>query len=132
MSHSRKLVRSITAKFTEADFEIVRDIAEGDGKHIAEWCRESLLGLVKRPAISLAQHALLAEIAANQSITISLLFAFARDGKLPETKVREILERARKDKFAQATEILRQASVSAQASDSHSLSAPEPKRRVRP
>lgn len=129
MSDSRKLVRSITAKFTEADFEIVRVAAEGDGKHVAEWCRESLLGLVKRPTVSPAEHALLAEIAATQSITISLLFAFARDGKLPEAKVREILERARKDKFAQAAEILRQTSVSATGSESQALTGAQPKAR---
>ena len=131
MSHSRKLVRSITAKFTDADFEIVRVTAEGDGKRVAEWCRESLLGLVKRPPVSPAQHALLAEIAATQSITIGLLFAFARDGKLPETKVREILDRAHKDKFVQAGELLRQAAVSGRASESHGLPGAEPKGKYR-
>ena len=70
-----------------------------------------------RPGASLgtirkvASFSVLAEVAATQNITISLLYAYARDGQLPEAKVREILDRARKDKFAQATELVRQAAT---------------------
>jgi hypothetical protein len=125
------LVRSITAKFTEADFETLQFVAEREGKCVSEWSRESLLRLLKQPSLAASLQTLLAEVAATQSITISLLFAFARDGKLLETKVREILDRARKDKFAQAAELLRQASTAATAGDSPVFGAHESKTRSR-
>lgn len=111
MDNSRKLIRSVTAKFTENDFDYLRHLAEVEGKHLAEWCRDRLLGSAAQPSASPSERILLAEIAATQNITISLLYAYARDGQLPEAKVREILDRARKDKFSQATELLRQATA---------------------
>lgn len=111
MDKSRKLTRSMTAKFTEPDFDRLRNVAESEGKQLAEWCRDRLLGLVAQPAISPWQQVLLAEIAATQNITISLLYAYARDGQLPEAKVRETLDRARREKYAQAAELLRQAAT---------------------
>ena len=111
MDNSRKLIRSVTAKFTETDFDHLRQLAESEGKHLAEWCRDRLLGLAPQLHVSPPQRVLLAEIAATQNITISLLYAYARDGQLPEAKVREILDRARKDKFGQATELVRQAAT---------------------
>jgi hypothetical protein len=111
MDSSRKLIRSVTVKFTETDFDHLRHLAEGEGKHLAEWCRDRLLGSAAQPSASPSERILLAEIAATQNITISLLYAYARDGQLPEAKVREILDRARRDKFGQATELLRQAAT---------------------
>ena len=121
------LTKHIGFRVKESAFADLERLAESDGKLVNDWCRDRLLGFLALPTASPAGHALLAEIAATQSITTSLLFAFARDGKLPETKVREILERARKDKFTQAAELLRQASISAPPSDSDS----EPKTRFR-
>ena len=125
------LTKHIGFRVKESAFADIEQLAESDGKVVNDWCRDRLLGFLALPSASPAGHALLAEIAATQCITISLLFAFARDGKLPETKVREILDRARKDKFAQAAELLRQASVAAGTSEPQANAAPESKSRFR-
>jgi len=112
------LTKHIGFRVRESAFDDIERLAESDGKSVNDWCRDRLLSFLTLPSASLTGNALLAEIAATQSITVSLLFAFARDGKLPEAKVREILDRARNDKFAQAAELLRQASLAVRPSES--------------
>ena len=108
----KRYTRSVTPKFTEADFERLQTSADHEGKRLGEWCRDKLLEMVNGKEPSACDQALLAEIAATQSITVSLFFAFARDGKLPEQKVREILERAQQKKYTEALDLLRQAHAS--------------------
>jgi hypothetical protein len=108
----KRFTRSVTPKFTEADFECLQTSADREGKRLGEWCRDKLLEIVNGKEPSACDQALLAEIAATQSIMVSLFFAFARDGKLPEQKVREILERAQKKKYGEASDLLRQAQAS--------------------
>jgi len=115
----------------ESAFDDIERLAESEGKPVNDWCRDRLLGFLALPSASPAGNALLAEIAATQSITVSLLFAFARDGKLPEAKVREILDRARKDKFAQAAELLRQVSLAVRPSESQLPPTPDARTRYR-
>jgi hypothetical protein len=105
----KRFTRSVTPKFTETDFQRLQASADREGKRLDEWCRDKLLEMVNGKEHSACDQALLAEIAATQSITVSLLFAFARDGKLPEQKVREILDRVQKKKYAEASDLLRQA-----------------------
>jgi len=106
-----RFTKPIGVKLQEADFDRLQILADRDGKRLGEWCREKLLAAVDQPLASPTQQVLLAEIAATQNITISLLYAYARDGQLPEAKVRETLDRARREKYAQATELLRQAAT---------------------
>ncbi|HEY6293238.1 MAG TPA: hypothetical protein VI455_16930 [Terriglobia bacterium] len=101
--------RHIAIRVSEDTFSRLQSLADTQQKTLREWCRDKLLSVLNEPPDSPASHVLLAEIAATQNITISLLYAYARDGQLPEVKVREILDRARRDKFGQATELLRQA-----------------------
>ena len=125
------LTKHIGFRVKESAFDDIERLAESDGKPVNDWCRDRLLGFLALPSASPAGNALLAEIAATQSITVSLLFAFARDGKLPEAKVREILDRARNDKFAQAAELLRQASLAVRPSESQLSAAPDARTRYR-
>jgi hypothetical protein len=104
-----RFTRPIGLKLQEADFNRLQILADRDGKRLGEWCRERLLAALDQPVASPIEQVLLAEIAATQNITISLLYAYARDGQLPEAKVRETLDRARREKYAQAAELLRQA-----------------------
>ena len=130
MSKKRPLLtKHIGFRVRESAFDDIERLAELDRKPVNDWCRDRLLGLLALPGASPAGNALLAEIAATQSITISLLFAFARDGKLPETKVREILDRARKDKFGQAAELLRQASYAVRPSETQQPPTPDTRTR---
>ncbi|HEY6292924.1 MAG TPA: hypothetical protein VI455_15345 [Terriglobia bacterium] len=109
IDHTKKLTGSVTIKLTKADFDRLQMLADDQQLPLAEWSRDRLVEALNGSAN--LRFTLLAEVAATQNITISLLYAYARDGQLPEAKVREILDRARKDKFAQATELVRQAAT---------------------
>ena len=106
-----QLTKHIGFRVKESAFDEIERLADSEEQSVGDWCRDRLLGLVAQPAISSSERLLLAEIAATQNITISLLYAYARDGQLPEAKVRETLDRARREKYAQATELLRQAAT---------------------
>ena len=116
-----RFTKPIGLKLQEADFNRLQILADRDGKRLGEWCRERLLAALDQSLASPTEQVLLAEIAATQNITISLLYAYARDGQLPEAKVRETLDRARREKYAQAAELLRQA-----ASAPGSITQPAP------
>lgn len=103
------LIKHIGFRVKECVFAEVERLADSDGKSVNDWCRDRLLDILRGSGADLVKHALLAEIAATQSITVSLFFAFARDGKLPEQKVREILDRAQKKKYDEASDLIRQA-----------------------
>ena len=106
---AKRLTGSVTIKLTQADFDRLQMLADQQQLPLAEWSRDRLVEALNGSAN--LSFTLLAEIAATQNITISLIYAYARDGQLPEAKVREILDRARRDKFGQATELVRQAAT---------------------
>ena len=106
------LTKHIGFRVKECVFAEVERRADSEGKPVNDWCRDRLLDALRGSTANPIEHALLAEIAATQGITVSLFFAFARDGKLPEQKVREILERAQQKKYTEALDLLRQAHAS--------------------
>ncbi len=112
------LTKHIGFRVKECVFAEVERLADSEGKPVNDWCRDRLLDALRGSAANPVEHALLAEIAATQGITVSLFFAFARDGKLPEQKVREILDRAQKKKYAEASDLFRQAQAFRLNSDS--------------
>jgi len=126
---SKKLTSAVTVKLTESDFSRLQLKADERQLPLAEWSRDRLLEALNRPETS--KLAILAEIVATQTITISLLFTLARDGKLPEAKVREILERARKDKYSQANDLLDEAPESGLPNRAQATGSPEQRTRLR-
>jgi len=101
--------KHIGFRVREQAFNRIQELADLDGKLVNEWCRDKLLKVIDHDPASLAVQALLAEIAASRDITISLLFAFARDGRLPEQKVREIIAQSEKHKYGFAAKLFEQA-----------------------
>ena len=107
IQESKKLTESVTVRLTKSDFDRLQMLADQQRLPLAEWSRDRLLEVLNGTISDGAT--LLAEIAATQNITISLLYSYARDGQLPEARVRETLDRARREKYAQAAELQRQA-----------------------
>lgn len=103
------LTRHIGFRLRDEAFNRIAQLADMDGKPVNEWCRERLLKAIDKDPANLSVRTLLAEIAASRDIMISLLFAFAPDGRLPEPKVREIIAQSEAHKCAYAERMLEQA-----------------------
>jgi hypothetical protein len=101
--------RHIGFRVREETFSRVEELADLDGKFVNEWCRDKLLKAIDHDPANSAVPTLLAEIAASREINISLMFAFARDGRLAEQKVREIISQSEKHKHEYAARLLEQA-----------------------
>ena len=99
--------KTIGVKVTQDSYEGLKTVAENQGKPLAEWCREKLLEAGKGRALSLAERALMAEIAATQNVTVTLLYEMANGRKLSRERVQEILDSANATKYAIADERLR-------------------------
>ena len=103
----RKLTRGITPKFTEADYLRLQSLAASDGKPVATWCREALLGLACGLSLSPFQLGVMAEVTATQAILIDLLCVIGRDGKITSQKAQQIVDAAHNNKYKEAMELLR-------------------------
>jgi hypothetical protein len=105
----RKLTRGVSPKFTESDYHRLQSFADRDGKCLGEWCRDKLLEFLERPSVNAPARALMAEIAATQNITITLLYEMAEGRKLSRERVQEILDSAHAAKYGDADERLKHA-----------------------
>lgn len=103
----RKLIRGVTPKFTESDYERLESIAARAGKPLATWCRDALLALISGATPSPFQFGVMAEITATQAILIDMLCVLGRDGKISTQKAQEIVDRAHNSKYREAVELLR-------------------------
>ncbi len=101
--------RTIGVKVNQDSYEALRTFAEKQGKPLGEWCREKLLEAAKPPTPSPTEHALMAEIAATQNITVRLLYEMAIGRKLSRDRVQEVLDSAHTAKYGDADERLEQA-----------------------
>ncbi|HEV2416338.1 MAG TPA: hypothetical protein VGX94_00890 [Terriglobia bacterium] len=109
MSDSQKLTKSVTSKFTEADFQKLRLIAVHDRKCPAEWCRDKVLEAIQPRGTHPGEYAIMAELSATQSILIDLLCALGHDGKLSQQKAQAVVDAAHSAKYKEAAELLRYA-----------------------
>lgn len=109
MSDSQKLTKSVTSKFTDADFQKLRLLATHDRKCPAEWCRDKILEAIQPRGAQPAEYAIMAELTATQSILIDLLCALGHDGKLSQQKAQAVVDAAHGAKYKEAAELLKYA-----------------------
>ncbi len=100
--------RRIGVRVQEAVFDRIRQCAANHGKTASEWCSERL-SEIARGVPSVFEQALMAEIAATQNITITLLYEMAEGRKLSRERVQEILDSAHAAKYGDADERLKHA-----------------------
>jgi urocanate hydratase len=108
-SRLQRFTESIGLKVTKDQLDHLQMLADREGKPLAEWCREALLASLKRPAVTLFERALMAELAATQNITVSMLYEMANGLQLDQTRVRRILDNYHSVKFRDADERLKRA-----------------------
>ncbi len=82
----------VAVRFTNEEAAAIEEAAGKAGVRAGAWLRERGLEATKGTD---CRRDLLGEVQALQAITAGLFHAFARDGKLPEAKVREIVAKAR-------------------------------------
>jgi len=99
--------KTIGVKVSQDSYHELQAIAEKHRRPLSEWCREKLLEAANGPMPTPAEHALMAEIAATQNITVSLLYDMANGKKLNREHVQEILKSAHAAKFGDADERLK-------------------------
>lgn len=109
MSDSQKLTKSVTSKFTEADFQKLRLLASRDSKCPAEWCRDKILEAMQPRGAHPGEYAIMAELTATQSILIDLLCALGHDGKLSQQKAQAVVDAAHNAKYKETAELLKYA-----------------------
>lgn len=98
--------KTIGVKVNQTSYDELRAVAEKQGKPLAEWCRDKLVENGKSRVPSPTEHALMAEIAATQNITVTLLYEMANGAKLSRERVQEILDSAHAAKYADADQRL--------------------------
>ncbi|HEV2500723.1 MAG TPA: hypothetical protein VGY31_14190 [Terriglobia bacterium] len=109
MNDSQRLTKSVTSKFTESDFQELRELAARELKRPAEWCRGKVLKALKPQSPRPSDYALMAEISATEAILIDLLCAIGRDGKLSQQKAQALVDAAHSAKYKEAAELLKYA-----------------------
>lgn len=98
--------KTIGVKVTEAAYERLRGVAESKGKTLGEWCRERILEAADPPVPRVTDFALMAEVAATQFMLIQMFCAVGRDGKLSTQKAQEIVDKAHREKYEEALDLL--------------------------
>ncbi len=105
--HTQHLrTRSVGIRVTEADFARLHALAAAQGKLLGEWARDALLALVRHPAGTAVEQALLAELLALRTIVANLIYAFTGEGRVTREQMIEFIERADSTKLKRAVEVL--------------------------
>ncbi len=99
--------RSAGAKVTEEEYAQIEEQAATSGRNVGEWCREVILAEVKRGETPSADT-ILAEIMALRMVFLSTVQAFGKKGDLPIEQLRQLVERADREKFRKVAERLQQ------------------------
>ncbi len=100
------LTKHVGFRLRPSTFDQIQLLADKAGKQVNDWCREVVLQCAKGATASPTEFAIIAEIAATQTIVIEMLCAVGGGGKITTQKAQEIVNKADNSKFREATEIL--------------------------
>jgi hypothetical protein len=96
--------KSVGTKVTEEEYARLEALA--GGRPMGEWVREVLLAADSEGAPTRADEAVMAELLALRSLTLTLFFRVANGDKIDEAEMRTLIERADGDKRKKAMERL--------------------------
>jgi hypothetical protein len=101
-------IKSVSTKFSEAEFAMLEERARAAGLTLSEWVRDVLLAGPAEPGAEARSEVVLAELLALRSLFLNLSF---RAGKEPlaEAELRGLIERADATKLERARERLQAA-----------------------
>ena len=107
------LTKHVGFRLRPSAFEQIQLLADKAGKQVNDWCRDAALQCAQGAAASCAEFAVIAELAATQTIVIEILCTVGREGKLTTQKAQEIVDKADSNKYRDAMEVLRHAQAKA-------------------
>ena len=98
--------RSLGTKLTEVEYTSVEAAALRAGIGLSEWCRRAVLELAEREPGGLLQNVLLAELLSLRAVLLNVLFRLNRGETISEDEMRQLIERADRDKHKRAAALL--------------------------
>src|SRR5262245_43704115 len=102
MSKGPLRTRSLGTKLTEVEYASVEAAALRAGIGLSEWCRRAVLELADRDAAALPDSLVLAELLSLRAVLLNVMFRLSRGGAISEEEMRQLIERADRDKHTRA------------------------------
>ena len=98
--------RTVGCKMSDAEYEQLLPVAEGEGLTLGEWCRDVLLERANGRKAQPVEETLLAEVIALRTILLNAFYKLAQAEALTPDEMQRLIERADQDKFRKAQERL--------------------------
>jgi len=98
--------RSLGTKLNEVEYASVEAAALRAGLGLSEWCRRVVLESADREASGQSDSVLLAELLSLRAVLLNVMFRLSRNAPISEEEMRQLIERADRDKHKRASEAL--------------------------
>jgi hypothetical protein len=97
--------RSLGTKLTEVEYARVEAAALRSGVGLSEWCRRAVLELSDRAECQ-TDTVLLAELLGLRAVLLNVMFRLTNGEALSQDEMRQLIERADRDKHKRAAAVL--------------------------
>ena len=98
--------RSLGTKLTEVEYARVESAALRAGVGLSEWCRRAVLRAADNDETGSVDVLLLSELLALRAVLLNVMFRLANGGGLSQEEMRQLIERADRDKQKRAAAVL--------------------------
>jgi hypothetical protein len=99
--------RSLGTKLTEVEYAQVETAALRAGVGLSEWCRRTVLNAAESDGGEAAIGVVLAELLSLRAVLLNVMFRTTNGGGLTKEEMRELIERADRDKHKRAAALLK-------------------------
>jgi hypothetical protein len=99
--------RSLGTKLTEVEYSSVEAAALRAGIGLSEWCRRVVLESAERETSESSDSVVLAELLSLRAVLLNVMFRLSRGAPISEDEMRQLIERADRDKHKRASAALR-------------------------
>lgn len=106
MSKGPLRTRSLGTKLTEVEYASIEAAALRSGVGLSEWCRRAVLELAEREGGASPDSLVLAELFSLRAVLLNVLFRLSRGDAITEEEMRQLIDRAERDKHKRAAAVL--------------------------
>ena len=107
MSKGPLRTRSLGTKLTEVEYASVEAAALRDGTGLSEWCRRAVLEAAGGEESQATESVLLAELLSLRAVLLNVMFRLANGAGVTEEEMRQLIDRAERDKHKRAVAAMR-------------------------
>lgn len=97
--------RSLGTKLTEVEYSSVESAALRAGVGLSEWCRRVVLRAAGNEDGQAGDDVILAELLALRAVLLNVMFRLANGGGITQEEMRQLIERADRDKQKRAAAV---------------------------